>query len=435
MKNNHLSNRDLITNEIPIKDPDDDFFNFTEFAEKIKKIIQGYADNTEPLTIGIYGKWGDGKTSLLNLIEKNIERFEKKKNDLPIIKFHYSPWLYHSEKEMIEDFFENLSKKTFSNSNPELKKAGKLIKKYSRYLKAIKISANIGIPNKFGGGMSFEPSEILKALGEDLSGDNKTLLEIKKEINKVLEKSNYKIIIFIDDIDRLDKKEIYSVFKLIKNVVNFNNLVFILAFDPDYVAKAIFNRYGNDEIAGKKFLEKIINIPLELPLIENADLDYFVKTKLEEKLEKLNVDEIQKIDLIQKINGRYFENPREFIRILNAFTISAHIVGNEVNIHDLFWIEYLKIKNPIVYKLIKDYVKFITNRMLINEIITFEHDDTLEKIKEKSKNLTFTVVKSLFNGKDKNQIDKELRVCSLNHIEKYFSYHTKRKVSEVKFMV
>jgi predicted KAP-like P-loop ATPase len=106
-----MNYKNLITNEIAIKREEEDLLNYYPFAKKIQKIIQGYSKNPEPLTIGIYGDWGSGKTSLLNLIEKHIEIFQKEKEDKPYIKFHYSPWLYQNKEEMLFDFFENLIRK------------------------------------------------------------------------------------------------------------------------------------------------------------------------------------------------------------------------------------------------------------------------------------------------------------------------------------
>ncbi|WP_268223544.1 KAP family P-loop NTPase fold protein [Sinomicrobium oceani] len=448
-----MTHKGLIIDEKPIGKEEEDLLNYFPFAQKVQKIIQGHSKNSEPLTIGIYGKWGSGKTSFLNLIEKNIEIFGKETGDKPYIKFHYSPWLYQTKEEMLFDFFDTLSRKLSYSNKDSLKKAGKLIKKYSRYLKAVKISASVGVPKFLNAGITFEPHEILQKLGEDLEGEEKSLFELKKEIDKTLNKAKRKIIIFIDDIDRLDKEEIFTLFKLIKVNADFKNLIFIICLDPEHVAKAIRKRYGGKK-SGKDFLEKIINIPLELPLIEEADLNRFVTEKLNKVLSQIKAKDTDRDELIDSLKGNYFTSPREIIRVLNSFIVSLYAIGNEVNLHDLFWIEYLKVKYNTLYQEIKNYAQILKSEMIFSDNITFtdplsgeqSETDFRKELSQKYEQ-GFPIVGNLFpisqrgviggymesSLKPNEILDSELRINHRNHFEKYFSYHVKGKISELKF--
>lgn len=450
-----MENKNIIINDIAISHKDEDLLNYYPYAEKIQKVIQGYTNNPEPLTIGIYGKWGAGKTSLLNLIERHIEIFKKEKNDKPYIKFHYNPWIYQTKEEMLYDFFETLTRKLVYSGDETLKKAGKFIKKYSKYLKAVKLSASVGIPKIFNAGLSVEPYEILQRLGEDLEGEEKSLNELKDNIDDILVKSDKKIVVFIDDVDRLDKDEIFTLFKLIKINADFKNLIFVICLDQDYVAKAIHHRYGNEEKSGKDFLEKIINIPLELPLVEEADLDYFVKEKIKPVLSSKKVKKEDSDELFSSIDGSYFSSPREVVRIVNSFAFSFYAIGDEVNVHDLFWIEYLKIKHSGAYQAIKGYAGsgFKSNQIFVDKIDfndpysqekneTGLRKDLIDNFKEAYSiiNFLFPMVRtgtvSAYQApkiKPNNILDAELRVNHVNHFEKYFSFHVKGKISELSF--
>lgn len=449
-----MDNKNIITNELPIKSKDDDLLNYYPFAEKIKEIIQGYSSNPAPLTIGIYGKWGTGKTSLLNLVERHIELFQKDKKDKLFIKFHYNPWVYQSKEEMLFDFFNTLSRKLIYSENEYLKKAGESILKYSRYLESIRLSVSGGIPKLFNAGITIEPYKILKALGEDIKGEEKSLEEMKRDIDKTLESSNKKIIIFIDDIDRLDKDEIFMLFKLIKTNADFKNLVFIICLDHEHVAKAIYSRYGSGIESGKEFLEKIINIPLELPLIEKADLDLFIKEKVKSVIQNRLIRKQELDELMRSLSVKHFNSPREVIRIVNSFSVSLYAIGDEVNAHDLFWIEYLKIKYLESYEIIKNYAKDHISNHILSSVITFnnEFDDSRNesgvRLLLMNKNpKAYGIIDTLFpmdrtgtiygyqskKIKPVNEIDKALRINHISHFEKYFSYHIKGKISEIKF--
>ena len=444
-----MDNKSLISSESAIKTKDDDDFNFFPYAKKVQDVIQGYSNIPEPLTIGIYGKWGSGKTTFLNFIERHIELFQKGKEDRVYIKFHYNPWMYSESKEMLFDFYETLSKKVTYQGDENLKKAGKLIKKYSRYLKSVKLSIGGA---KFGLGASFEPYEILQKLGEDLEGEPKSLIEIKNEIDIALQESNKKIIIFIDDIDRLDKDEIFSLFKLVKANADFKNLIFIMCMDYDHITEAIYSRYGDNEEAGKNFIEKIVNIPIELPLIEKADLDLFIKNKILPLLERTKIKEEDKDELLSSLDGAYFNSPREIIRVINSFSISLYTIGNEVNIHDLFWIEYLKIKYNKTYTSIKKHsnkyrgIKLFENRITLKDsFITKDENESKFRLDLKKTDTNVSrIIDFLFPVNKKGQLssfqsnlikedilDIKLKISHINHFEKYFSFHTNNKISEI----
>lgn len=450
-----MSNNIHFLGDNPISKAEDDLFNFKHYAEKIQKLIQLNSSNPEPITIGIYGKWGGGKTSFLNLIENKIDHFEKKNGDKEYLKFHFNPWRYSSEDEMLFDFFDSLSKIFYVKENTNLQEVGKWISKYSKYLKAVKISATVGIPKIFNSKVSFDVNEIFQALGEDLKGDKLTLDSLKDKVNDAIKDVNFKVIVFIDDLDRLDKEEIYTILKLIKLNANFNNFIFIINLDSDQVAKAIKHRYGDDIEDGKSFLEKIINIPIHLPRIEEADLKEFFRDRLLKIKTNLGIRNSEKIEeafkeIDSEFSSNYFSSPREIIRVLNSFFIGAFAIAEEVNLRDLFWIEYIKIKNENCYSFIKNYFKNIPFSTF-QSIVDFNDDvyskgnnnGTREEIIKEFDNvnhifnslfpINHSESNSLFNNKlDADLLERELRINSAEHFDKYFSYHTYRKISSLK---
>jgi len=445
-----MSNNIHFLDDNAINKPEQDLFNFKFYAEKVQKLIQLNSSNHNPLTIGIYGKWGEGKTSFLNLIENKIDHFEKKEGDKEYLIFHFNPWRYSNEDEMTFDFFDALSKMFYVKENTNLQEVGKWISKYSKYLKAVKISATVGMPKIFNSKVSFDVSEIFQALGEDMQGEKLTLDLLKDKVNNTIKSSNFKVVVFIDDLDRLDKEEIYTILKLIKLNANFSNFVFIINLDSEQVAKAIKHRYGDEILDGKLFLEKIINIPIHLPKIEDADLREFFRKKLEQVTINLSLSNTEKTnEMFKEINMEFssnlFSSPREIIRVLNSFFLGAFAIGDEVNLRDLFWIEYLKIKNENCYNYIKNYQNEAVFQ-LFNSTIDFNDDSNSKEkpngkrkyILEEFKNVNY-IVNSLFpeysedslfgNKLDLNLLDKELRINSFEHHEKYFSYHNVRKIS------
>ncbi|MBE7696972.1 KAP family P-loop NTPase fold protein [Tenacibaculum finnmarkense] len=427
----------MISNSPISKNNGIDLFNFKHYAKKVQKIIQNNSNNSEPLTIGIYGKWGEGKTSFLNLINDEIDIWkDKEKGQKGILKYHFNPWRYSTEEEMLFDFFDGLSKIMFVEQETELQKISKKITEYYNYIEKIKLKGKVGFFLK-----------ILNFFAEISKKDKVTLDKIIKSINDKLKGLSYKIVVFIDDIDRLDKDEIYTILKLIKLNANFDNFVYIVALDENHVAKAIGQRYGETSDDGKLFLEKIINIPIHLPKIESADFKQFFDLKLKEVIDNLGFsnrkEEINEIR--NEFKFHYFKNAREIIRVLNSFFVGAFAIGEEVNLKDLFWIEYLKVTDNESYCVIKN--KSFRNWDLMKNYTIFDFfrdSSTLSTNVELPKGSSSTIIFMLFPEKDNNnryldkkeqyitKINKTLRINSINHFDKYFSYHTVRKISEIK---
>ena len=441
-----MSNKTHFLNDNAISILDEDFFNFKHYANKVKSLIQLNSNNPNPLTIGIYGKWGEGKTSFLNLINNKIEHFEKDENGKEYLKFEFNPWRYSTEEEMLFDFFDSLSKRFFVKENTNIQEVGMWISKYSKYLKAVKISATVGIPKMLNGKVEFNPDIIFETLGKGLKGDKLTLEDLKNKVNEAIKKVNFKVIVFIDDIDRLDKNEIYTILKLIKLNANFNHFIFIIALDSEHVAKAIKDRYGDEIEDGYLFLEKIINIPIHLPRIENDDLNYFFRVKLKIILDNLSfLDDEKKsellIDLSSEILENQFSSPREIIKVLNSFFISAFAIGEEINLNDLFWLEFIKVRNEKCYSFLKNYNLnniFISENSLIDFKLGFVdnpyefRDEKFSEFKDVKNILEKIFPKenvNLYNNKQDIVVkNKSLNVNSYEHYDKYFSYHMERKI-------
>ncbi|MBE7633066.1 hypothetical protein F7642_01790 [Tenacibaculum finnmarkense genomovar ulcerans] len=431
----------MISNSPISKNNGIDLFNFEHYAKKVQKIIQNNSNNSEPLTIGVYGKWGEGKTSFLNLIDKGIDSGEKEKGQKGILKYHFNPWRYSTEEEMLFDFFDGLSKIMFVEQETELQKISKKITEYYNYIEKIKLKGKVGFFLK-----------ILNFFAEISKKDKVTLDKIIKSINDKLKGLSYKIVVFIDDIDRLDKDEIYTILKLIKLNANFDNFVYIVALDENHVAKAIGQRYGETSDDGKLFLEKIINIPIHLPKIESADFKHFFEVKLKEVFDNLGFSDENDnekevfLEIIREFRVQYFKNGREIIRVLNSFFVGAFAIGEEVNLRDLFWIEYLKVTDNIAFNVIKKYdspnieEKLITNSTIIkystdilnkDEIFKEYSNEILVILFPESKE--FMMRMELKGGKNAIEISRlNLKINHPNHFEKYFSYHTIGKVSVIK---
>jgi len=232
----------------------------TDYVITTHSLLKNTFDSKAAFAVGISGKWGSGKTSFTNDLKTLL-------NDDVDIVMEFKPWFCKSPNEVIEDFFNeyryNIS--TFIPSlNSKLKFYMDTLQNVEFHNSAMRVSLRNFIPQK--------SSE-----------------RIYGEIMDTLKKSTVKVVIIIDDLDRLDKDEILEVLRLIRNTANFPYTQFIVTYDKDYILKVLPQ---NAKVNYNDFLMKIFNLEIALPSFENIVLC----KKLEEKLIQILVDNDVRVD-------------------------------------------------------------------------------------------------------------------------------------------
>ena len=197
----------------------------------------------ESLAIGISGNWGSGKTSFLKSMQKQMDA------DYRVVSFN--PWTCTDKEQIISQFFALMSNQTEDN-NGSLQDA---IQKY----RDIVLDADI------------HPSLTFLAKILPLNKREETLESLKDKIEKVISADDSKpFAVFIDDLDRLEGNELFEVLRLIRITANFRNVVFIVAYDRDYICN-VLNESKNIKRA-EEYIQKIFHLEVSLPKFEDETL-------------------------------------------------------------------------------------------------------------------------------------------------------------------
>ena len=242
----------MLSADEPIKKSEDDKLNRRSFAESLAKTIVQNSFSSS-FSIGLYGKWGSGKTSLVNMVLETVEKYDKN-----VIIFRFNPWICSDPQLLISQFFKQLS--TAIKLKKPAAETWRLIEQFADILDFVSC-----IPMKIpmiSSGLS-TTSKLLKRMSSNANQNTtENLQERKSEIADKLNKEGIKTIVSIDDIDRLSEDEIIAVFQLVKALADFPNTVYLLTLDYDVVVHALSKvQYGD----GKEYLEKIIQVPFEIP--------------------------------------------------------------------------------------------------------------------------------------------------------------------------
>ncbi len=331
----------MLLPDYPIDKKENDLLKRSPLARKIAEMI-GKFDGKESFVIGIEGSWGAGKTSFVNMALDELSTEE-------VIIVNFNPWNFSGQNELIEDFFDSLATaiKPFQKDEDDLKKLKRMSHKLMR-----KSEASFSPELTFLGGLiKFTATDLFK-----LSGKEKSLQEMRKDLDSVFKSLGKKVVIVIDDIDRLDKNETRLVMKLVKMTANFPHTVFLLAYDRVHVAR----RLEEDGWPGDEFLKKIVQVSFTLPVPDHTEMRKILFSDLDETIENLygkfkieGENEKRWNQIVYAGFPVLFNTIRDMKRYISSLRLNWSIVNiDDVNMIDFLTIEAIRVFFPRFHSII-----------------------------------------------------------------------------------
>ena len=278
--------------------------------------------NGEKFVLSLQGEWGSGKTTIINNFKKLI------KDDSSIIIIDdFDPWSYEDEQAMFKGMFDSIMKKIGINFS---------IRDISNFL-------NFYIDAIFNNSKYENKYKIAKKYYLDIDKSNK----LKLIINTYLKNNNKKILFIIDNIERADKDNINLLFKLVNNIFNFDNVIYLLSFDDNRM-KEIFK---NDFNSNYKYLKKIIQLEVKVPKIDENVMKDVVGRCIKNlmKLYEINFNEKDNEKTIELL-AQKIKDLRELKIYLNSVISFNKLLNNNLNIQDTMLLELIKSQNVELYE-------------------------------------------------------------------------------------
>lgn len=379
---------------------DQDNLNRKPFIGKVISSLKQGISSKCSFTMSINGKWGEGKSSVKNLIKQELLETKNPK----YIFLDYNPWQWTREDQVIRHFFEEISSSLARKDDNRFKALAEKFKKYGEYLESgaevvesfrgvIKGGVALLFAMSTIGAFTFSSKQtayleflsllslLVLAFLEDVlkffssvcnlpffkRKNAKNLIDMREDIKSDLLKFPDKIVVAIDDIDRLDKSEIKMLFKFIKINMNFPNIAYILFFDKKIVADSL----GEDEVfEGREYLKKIVNVEYDLPKLDNGK---FIQQNLFDSLESILV-EYNVSDKFEQKRWRelyldgvkpHFKNLRDVKRF--SFSLRSYLKVHgadsnlEINIVDSIGLEIVRQFFPDFYEFIHCHKDIFTS--------------------------------------------------------------------------
>lgn len=271
-----------------------------------------------PMTISIQADWGAGKTSMMNLVKSKLE-------DEKIETIWFNTWQF-SQFNMGDDLPISLlgqfAKKFEVEEKGVIKKSLNILKK------GTKVATATAAERVFSGG-----GDLANALMDGPSLDlSETIIVLKDELSKAVESKinnsgSDRVIIFIDDLDRLVPEKAVELLETMKLFLDIHGCVFVLAIDYNVVVKGLEKKFGVsvDEAKGKSFFDKIIQLPFNLPVAQ-YDVGKYFKELLQGKFAYREED----IETFVKLaNNSVGFNPRSMKRLFNSLQLLKMVAATK----------------------------------------------------------------------------------------------------------
>lgn len=311
-----------IFDDSPISDDNQDEFRYALYAQRIAKAVQE-RKATESYSIGITGSWGAGKTSMMNLVKNHLKKIDN------IIIVDFNPRKSADVKLIQTDFLS-----VFCSHLEKYHLGANHI--VSDYMEALNVIAADTIWEKV--------ISLTKRVDSERS---------RAEIERMIEAVGRKIVVFIDDFDRLSGNEIMEVLKVIDQNGSFNHTIFISAYDKTYVNKVLYKYLSSD--ATNDYTDKYFNLELRLPDRKQLHKNAYLRRRLFRLQEKGALKNVTARQLNESLNvlvsfiDDYLPTPRDIKRYLGLVMANYVEVEQDVSLRDFLLVGLIKYKYPEEY--------------------------------------------------------------------------------------
>ena len=318
--------------DAPIEKADSDLFNLGSLVNRIVSYI-AYTDvSHDAFSIGIVGEWGDGKSSLMNLVE---ERIKTEHQDFIVV--HFFPRTSKKADFVQEDYLEALKQ----SLKPFHSGVDRIIDNYAIALDVIP-------------GMPLFVSKLLSIFQVHI---NKNVKSTRSRLKQAIKDIDRRIVVLVDDLDRLTGEELIEVMKVLDKNGAFPNMVFLTSYDKEYVNTVLTNhlKLGQQR---RPYTDKYFTVEVKVPLHPTFRLTNYLVLILREACESRFITSLN-ADVMERRTRQMeaFLMPRlltirDIKRFSNQFLYDYAEVQHEVNYQDFLLLELIKYSYPEEYQAI-----------------------------------------------------------------------------------
>lgn len=303
----------------PIGSAEEDQLKSSRYANTLASFIE---NSDTPLTVGLQGEWGTGKTSMMYMLREILEKKDVATSWVNTWEYSMFRGAHETTPAVLKGMLDKLKescieKKTWTQAD----EASQKVKNIGRFIGNL---ANQVVKNQVG--VDVKGAAEGMASGEELTTE---ISFIKAQINEViqdlLQDSNNKynrVVFFVDDLDRIPPTDAVEVLEALKNMFDVPNCIYVLAIDYDVVVKGLEGKFGKkteeNEREFRSFFDKIIQVPFSMPT-GTYDISELLVKKL--NVMGIKIPDEQRECFTDVVKNTVGFNPRSLKRFMNSFSL------------------------------------------------------------------------------------------------------------------
>ncbi len=306
----------------------------------------------EGLVIAIVGKWGSGKTSVLQMVEEVVtERSD-------IVALQFNPWLFSGADQLVGRFLDELAAQLrLASKDGARQQLARASERLSRYAEALDPLSWVPFLGPWAARVS-SAGRVLrwvkKARSEQPSAEGQ-----RESVRDALRNIDGRVLVVIDDLDRIEAAQIRDMVRLVKLVGDFPNVTYLLSYDRVPVERAL----GASPEEGSIYLEKIVQVVHDLPEPPREAVVQILLEELQATIDSIETGPFHTHDWQNIFPGGirpFFRTLRDVRRYLNAIPVSLRVIGPEVALVDVLALEALRVFVPKAYAEIPGSIATLT---------------------------------------------------------------------------
>lgn len=318
----------------PIEKAGDDRLGRGDYATHVARTIRRQSTSDSSAVFGMVGPWGSGKTSLLNLVCSDLE-----KGDSAWQIARFTPWATGDTTSLVQEFYASLRQKL-----PDDDIKGKL-------LALAQIAAPVTALLPFVGSSAKGVTEaVLARLTAEKPWD-----ETFREVSAAIAEQPWKVLVVVDDIDRLQPDELLTLLKVVRLLGRFPGVQYLLAYDRATIENGLHatGAQSSTDAAPGRYMEKIVQYPFTVPPFAREDRSELLERELSHLMTERGsfTDRDSRLRQAFQILQSGLETPRALGRFVTSLgqMFDIHDPG-EVSDVDTILLTYLRLRSPEMYE-------------------------------------------------------------------------------------
>jgi predicted KAP-like P-loop ATPase len=327
------SDADKLRADQPILHATEDRLGRIEFARAIATAVRD-SPRRAGFTIGVTGAWGEGKSSVLNLVVRELESTDSAE----VLEFN--PWLFSGTEQLVGHFFEELTAQFAESRDQRVRRVADGLRIYGRIVAPLRLVPGVGDVVKAS-------IDLTQDLSAALTPEQPSARQQRARLRRTLEKLEKPVVVVVDDIDRLRQEEIVDVMRMVRLVGDFPNLVYVLAFDRPRVEAAL--SASDERESGRAYLEKIVQVLHDVPPPRPAVLTELIIEDCFDAVGDLTAFHFHQEHFTNVFYGGMrdlFATLRDVNRFTNVLPATLGLIGDEIELADILALEAVRVFAP-----------------------------------------------------------------------------------------